>query len=188
VFRLHGRACRNGCGFTFSAAVTDNSLVRPRDRTVDFPIFRTQGNSSPNNAHVRNLHFCIDSNADELGRTQTDETKDETTTHPGTRGRNARPSRRWRRRPSVVIDDASPLPVGCPGCGLVRRSGSKDVSRRPWPDVAMDVVESAWPRTDERFGGGGVLGQQVGVGGAADLTRVPSVGGYGSPLRVCCAA
>jgi hypothetical protein len=107
--------------------------VRSRHRTVDLPILRTRDNGSPNNAHVRNLHFCIDSNVDEIRRTQTDETKDETTTHPGTRGRKARPSRRWRRRPSVVIDDASPLRVGCRRCGLVRRSGSEDVSRRLWP-------------------------------------------------------
>jgi hypothetical protein len=37
--------------------------------TADLPIFRTQDNSSPSTAHVRDLHRRIDANADGLGRT-----------------------------------------------------------------------------------------------------------------------
>ena len=67
----------------------------------------------------------------------------------------------------MVLDDASPLPVRCPGCGLIGRSGFEDVSHRSWRDVAMDVVgislaqngrsESRCLVTVSRFGGGGVL-------------------------------
>jgi hypothetical protein len=48
-------------------------------RTADPPIFRTQDNSSPNTARVRDLHSRIDANANERGRTCADETKDEPT-------------------------------------------------------------------------------------------------------------
>ena len=104
----------------------------------DLLIFRTKNNSSSDNAHIRDLQRHIDPNTDERRRTQTDETKDETTIAPTTRGHGARAGPRQRR--NLLFRSRSRCPATTCWLSVIWPHFSTRVRRRLRPSVVVDVV------------------------------------------------